>query len=39
MTKFEGKMAVWQVRKWDVLTVAVMLTVSIVGAVWMVHLG
>jgi len=39
MTELQGKMKVWQVRTWDVLTVAVMLTASIIGAIWMVHLG
>jgi len=27
------------VRTWDVITVAVMLTFSILGAVWMVQIG
>jgi hypothetical protein len=38
-SKLQGQMATWEVRTWDVITVAVMLTVAIVGAVWMVHLG
>jgi len=32
-------MANWEVRTWDVLTVAVMLTISVLGAIWMVHIG
>jgi len=32
-------MATWEVRTWDVITVAVMLTFSILGAVWMVQIG
>ncbi|HVZ16630.1 MAG TPA: hypothetical protein VG897_05915 [Terriglobales bacterium] len=38
-SKLQGQIATWQVRTWDVITVAVMLTISIVGAIWMVHLG
>ncbi|MGZ4787732.1 MAG: hypothetical protein ACXVZV_08545 [Terriglobales bacterium] len=38
-SKLQGQMANWEVRKWDVITVAVMLTISIIGAIWMVHLG
>jgi len=38
-SQFQGKLATLEVRKWDVITVVVMLTVSILGAVWMVHLG
>jgi len=32
-------MATWQVRTWDVITVAVMLTMSVLGALWMVKIG
>jgi len=32
-------MQVWQVRVWDVVTVGAMLTVSVLGALWMVRLG
>jgi len=38
-SKLQGKMATWEVRTWDVITVAVMLTFSILGAVWMVQIG
>jgi len=37
--EMQGRLATWEVRTWDVITVAVMLTVSVLGAVWMVHLG
>jgi len=39
MTELQGKIKVWQVSTWNVITVVVMLTMSIVGALWMVHLG
>jgi hypothetical protein len=39
MNKLEMRMANWEVRKWDVITVVVMLTISVVGALWMVTIG
>ena len=38
-SKLQGQMATWEVRTWDVITVAVMLTISILGAIWMVQIG
>ena len=38
-SKWAGQMATWQVRTWDVITVAVMLTMSVLGALWMVKIG
>ena len=38
-SKFQGQMANWQVRTWDVITVAAMLTMSVLGALWMVKIG
>jgi len=38
-SKLQARMANWEVRTWDVLTVAVMLTISVLGAIWMVHIG
>lgn len=38
-SKLQAQMATWEVRTWDVITVAVMLTISVLGAVWMVHVG
>lgn len=37
-SKWQGQMANWQVRTWDVITVAVMLTMSVLGALWMVKI-
>jgi len=38
-SKWQGQMVTWQVRTWDVITVAVMLTISVLGALWMVKIG
>lgn len=38
-SKFQVQMANWQVRTWDVITVAVMLTMSVLGAIWMIKIG
>jgi hypothetical protein len=38
-SKLQGQMATWQVRTWDVITVAAMLTMSVLGALWMIKLG
>jgi len=38
-SKFQGRMASWQVRTWDVITVAAMLTMSVLGALWMIKIG
>ena len=38
-SKLQVQMATWEVRTWDVLTVAVMITISILGALWMVKIG
>lgn len=38
-SKFHGQMATWQVRTWDVITVAAMLTMSVLGALWMIKIG
>jgi len=38
-SKMQIRMATWEVRTWDVVTVAVMLTISVLGALWMVKIG
>lgn len=38
-SKLQVQLANWEVRTWDVVTVAVMLTISVLGALWMVKLG